>query len=173
MLSLCVNFWRRYVSFWTLNIGNVKFSALFSYLLWHIELKFFIWLSFNVLQIKFECCHSASVWLSFHPTIFCSCLLQMYINMHWNLSWKLKFDFGLLDVFLLEKYYIKKPFKMFVTGVLCTVCGVQVYFWHWTALWCIIPYFLYTCKILKRKEKRNSGPTNQKKIIYVTGNIHY
>ena len=32
------------------------FSALFSYMLWHIELKFCTWLCFNVLQIKFECC---------------------------------------------------------------------------------------------------------------------
>ena len=33
----------------------MQFSALFSYMLWHIELKFCIWLCFNVLQIKFEC----------------------------------------------------------------------------------------------------------------------
>ena len=30
--------------------------------------------------------------------------------------------------FLLEKYYIiKYPFKIFMTGVLCTVYGAQVY----------------------------------------------
>ena len=32
-----------------------SFSALFSYMLWLIELKFCIWLYFTVLQIKFEC----------------------------------------------------------------------------------------------------------------------
>ena len=32
----------------------MQFSALFSYMLWHIELKFCIWLCFTVLQIKFE-----------------------------------------------------------------------------------------------------------------------
>ena len=37
------------------------FSALFSYMLWHIELKFCTWLCFNVLQIKFECRHFASI----------------------------------------------------------------------------------------------------------------
>ena len=37
------------------------FSALFSYMLWHIELKFCTWLCFNVLQIKFECLHSPSI----------------------------------------------------------------------------------------------------------------
>ena len=32
----------------------MQFSALSSYMLWHIELKFCIWLCFTVLQIKFE-----------------------------------------------------------------------------------------------------------------------
>ena len=36
-------------------------SALFSYMLWHIELKFCTWLCFNVLQIKFECHYFASI----------------------------------------------------------------------------------------------------------------
>ena len=31
------------------------FSALFSYMLWHIELKFCTWLCFDVLQIKIDC----------------------------------------------------------------------------------------------------------------------
>ena len=31
-------------------------------MLWHIELKFCTWLCFNVLQIKFECRHFASLW---------------------------------------------------------------------------------------------------------------
>ena len=38
-----------------------SFSALFSYMLWHNELKFCTWLCFNVLQIKFECRHFASI----------------------------------------------------------------------------------------------------------------
>ena len=58
--SLSVNFWRSYASLWTKNIGNVQFSTLFSYILWDIELKFCIWLCFNVHQIKFECRHFAS-----------------------------------------------------------------------------------------------------------------
>ena len=68
-------FLKSYASLWTQNIGNVQFSALFSYMLWHIELKFSIWLCFNVLQIKFKCRHSASVWVSVRPSIFCTCLL--------------------------------------------------------------------------------------------------
>ena len=38
-----------------------SFSAFFSYILWHIELKFCIWLCFIVLHIKFECCQFASI----------------------------------------------------------------------------------------------------------------
>ena len=34
-----------------------------------------IWLGFNILQIEFKCCLSASVWLSVWPSIFCTCLL--------------------------------------------------------------------------------------------------
>ena len=59
--SLCVNFWRSYDSFGTLNIGNTQFSVVFSCMLWHIELKFCTWLCFNILQSKFECCHFSSI----------------------------------------------------------------------------------------------------------------
>ena len=38
----------------------MQFSTLFSYMLWGNELKFYIRLCFNVLQIQFECCHFAS-----------------------------------------------------------------------------------------------------------------
>ena len=53
--SICVKFCWSYAFFGTLNTENTQFSALFSYTLWHIELKFCIWLCFTVLQIKFEC----------------------------------------------------------------------------------------------------------------------
>ena len=72
--SLCVNFWRNYASLWTQNIGNVKFSALFFYMLWHNELKFCIWLSFNVVQIKFECHQFASIFEEVMPL----CELRLY-----------------------------------------------------------------------------------------------
>ena len=44
-----------------LRIWEIQFSALFSYMLWHIELKFCTWLCFDELQSKFECCHFASI----------------------------------------------------------------------------------------------------------------
>ena len=63
--SLCVNFWRSYAVRLSVRpsvrVSVRPFSALFSYMLWHIELKFCTWLCFNVLQIKFECRHFASI----------------------------------------------------------------------------------------------------------------
>ena len=78
VLSLCVRFLRSYGSFWTSKINNLQFSALFTYMLWHILL------------------------------IFCICALASY--MHWQLSWNFKFDFGLSNTFLLERCYIKIAF---------------------------------------------------------------
>ena len=43
------------------------FSALFSYMLWHIELKICTWLCFDVLQIKFDCRHFASIFEGVMP----------------------------------------------------------------------------------------------------------
>ena len=40
--SICVNFCGSYGPFGTFNTGNTQFSALFSYMLLHIELEFFI-----------------------------------------------------------------------------------------------------------------------------------
>ena len=54
--SISVNFCGSYAPFVTYNTGNAQFSAFFSYMLWHIELKFCTWLCYTVLQIKFECC---------------------------------------------------------------------------------------------------------------------
>ena len=53
--SIYVKFCRSYAPFGTWNTGNTLFSAVFSYMLWHIALKFCIWLCFTVLQINFEC----------------------------------------------------------------------------------------------------------------------
>ena len=61
VLSISVNFCRSYAPFGTWNTGNTQFSTLFSYMLWHIGLKFYIWLRFTVLQIKFECCQFPSI----------------------------------------------------------------------------------------------------------------
>ena len=77
------------------------FSALFSYILWHIELKFFTWLCFNVLQIKFECHYFASIFEGVMP--LCELRIwEIHSFPHFSptcfdlLSWNFAHDFVLM-----------------------------------------------------------------------------
>ena len=63
--SICINFCWSYAPFGTKNTEKTQFSALLSYTLWHIELKFYIWLLFyctpdqvRVLSIRINFCRS-------------------------------------------------------------------------------------------------------------------
>ena len=75
-----------YAPFGTLNTWNTQFTFLLHALAYWAEI--FHVTFFNVLQMKFECCHSVSI-----PFI-----------------WNLKFDVGFFNAFLLEKYSIKIAF---------------------------------------------------------------
>ena len=78
-----------------------QFSTLFSYMLWHIELKFCIWLCFTVLQIKFECRQFASIFVGVMPLLELK-LLEIHSFPHFSLtcfdilSWNFAYDFVLL-----------------------------------------------------------------------------
>ena len=72
--------------FGTLNTWNTQFTFLLHALAYWAEI--FHVAFFNVLQIKFECCHSVSI----------------------HFIWNLKFDVGFFNAFLLEKYSIKIAF---------------------------------------------------------------
>ena len=56
-----------YAPFYLQTLTNMQFSALFSYMLCHIEFKFCIWLCFNVPQNKFECRHFVQFLLELCP----------------------------------------------------------------------------------------------------------
>ena len=98
MLSFCFNFCWSYASLWTKNTRNTQFSALFSYMLWHIELKFCIWLCFTVLQIKFECRQFASIFVGVMPLLELR-ILEIHSFPHFSLtpfnilSWKFAYYF--------------------------------------------------------------------------------
>ena len=85
--------------FW--NLLEIQFSALFSYMLWHIELKFCTWLCSNVLQIKFECRQFASSFVGVMPLLELR-ILEMHSFPHFIptcfdiLSWNFAHDFVLL-----------------------------------------------------------------------------
>ena len=79
----------------------MQFSALFSYMLWHIEFKFCIWLCFNVPQTKFECRHFPSIFVGVMP--LCELrILEIHSFPHFSLtcfdilSWNFAYDFVLL-----------------------------------------------------------------------------
>ena len=69
MSSISVNFCWNYAPFERQTLTNMQFSALFFYMLWHIDLKFCIWLCFTILQIKFECHQFASIFVGVMPLL--------------------------------------------------------------------------------------------------------
>ena len=77
-------FCRSYAPFGTKNTENTLFSALFSYMLWHIELKFCIWLCSTVLHIKFECRQFASMFVGVHS--FPHFSLTCFDILSWNFA---------------------------------------------------------------------------------------
>ena len=64
---------------------NLEFSALFSYMLWHIELKFCIWLCLTVLQIKFECRQFPSIFVGVMPLLELR-ILKIHSFPHFSLT---------------------------------------------------------------------------------------
>ena len=84
-----------------LKLLEIQFSTLFSYMLWHIELKFCKWLCSNVLQIKFECRQFASSFVGVMPLLELR-ILEIHSFPHFSLtcfdilSWNFAHDFVLL-----------------------------------------------------------------------------
>ena len=80
--------------------GNTVFRT-FSYMLWHIELKFCTWLCSNVLQIKFECRQFVSIFVRVMPLLELK-ILQIHSFPHFSLtcfdilSWNFAYDFVLV-----------------------------------------------------------------------------
>ena len=114
VLSIFVNFCRSYAPFWTLNTRNTQFSTLFSYTLWHIELKFCIWLCLTVLQIKFECCQFPSIFVGVIPLLELKILeintqfsaLSSYMLWHIKLKFCIWLCFTVLQIKFLASIYV-------------------------------------------------------------------
>ena len=109
----------------------MQFSSLFSYMLWHIEFKFCIWLCFNVPQSKFECRHFASIFVGVMP--LCELrILEIHSFPHFSLtcfdilSWSFAHDFGLL-------YYRSRS----------SVVNLRQFLWELCPFW-NLEYWKYT-----------------------------
>ena len=74
-----------------------SFSTLFSYMFWHIGLKFYIWLCFTLLKIKFECCQFPSLFDGVIPISECRILkIHFSLTRFDILSWNFAYDSVLL-----------------------------------------------------------------------------
>ena len=117
----------------------MQFSGLFSYMLWHIELKFCIWLCFNVPQSKFECRHFASIFVGVMP--LCELrILEIHSFPHFSLtcfdifSWNFAYDFVLL-------YYRSSSSVVNLHQFLWELCPFwNLEYWKYT----VFPHFSLT-----------------------------
>ena len=100
-------------------LKNTQFSALFSYTLWHIDLKFCISLCFTVLQIKFECCQLPSNFVGVMPLLDLEYWkihsFPLFFYMLWNI--RLKFYIWLCLTVLQIKFECCQ-FPSFFDGVI-------------------------------------------------------
>ena len=85
MPSISVNFCWSYAPFELHTLTNMQFSAHFSYILWHMEMKFCIWLCFTLLHIKFECHQFASIFVGVMPLLELR-ILEIHSFPHFSLT---------------------------------------------------------------------------------------
>ena len=98
----------------------MQFSALFSYMLWDIELQFCIWLCYTVILIKFECRLFASIFVGVTPLLEIR-ILEIHSFPHFSLTFldmyiELKFCIWLCFTVLLIKFECR-PFASIFVGV--------------------------------------------------------
>ena len=148
MSSISVKFCASYAPFVTYNTGNTQFSALFSYMLWHIELKFCTWLCYTVLQIKFECCQFASIFVGVMP-LFELRILKIHSFLHFSLtcfdilSWNFAHDVVLLKYRQSSSVIILRQFLW----ELCPFWNIE--YWNYTVFrFFLLHALIYWAEIL-------------------------
>ena len=117
--------------FWGLEYWKYTvFRTLFSYMLWHIALKFCIWLSFtvHVLHIKFECRQFASIFVGVMPLLDLR-ILEIHSILHFPLT-----CFGII---IELKFYRWLCFTVLQIKFECCqfasiVLGVMPLYWKYT-----------------------------------------
>ena len=84
VVNLCQCLWEL-CPFWNIEFWKYTVFRTFSYMLWHIKLKFCIWLCFTVLQIKFECRQFASIVVGVLPLLELR-ILKIHSFQHFSLT---------------------------------------------------------------------------------------
>ena len=93
MPSISVTFCWSYAPFELQTLTIMQFSAFFSYMLWHIELKSCIWLYFTLLQIKFECHQFASIFVGVMPLLVLRILEIQFSALFSSILWHIELKF--------------------------------------------------------------------------------
>ena len=90
--------------FWTLSYLIYTVFRFSSYMLWHIELKFCLWLCFTVLYIKLECHQFASIFVGVMPLLDLR-ILEIHSIPHFSdfMLWHIELKFY---IWLCLMYYI-------------------------------------------------------------------
>ena len=117
-------------------------------MLWHIKLKFCIWLCFTVLQIKFECRQFPSIFVGEMPLLECR-ILKIHSFPHFSLTrfdllrWNFAFHFVLL-------YYRSSLSVINLRQVLWEFCPFwNVEYWKYTVFHTFLLHALtYKAEIL-------------------------
>ena len=89
-------------------------------MLWHIELKFCIWLCFTVLQIKFQCCQFPSIFVGVMPLLERR-ILEIHTFPHFSLNtlWHIELKFCIWFCFtLLQIKFECRQFPSIFVGVM-------------------------------------------------------
>ena len=101
-----------------LRILEIKSFPHFSYMLWHIELKFCIWLCFTVLQIKLESRQFASIFVGVVPLLDLR-ILEIQSFRHFSyMLWHIELKFCILLCFtVLQINFESRQFASIFVGV--------------------------------------------------------
>ena len=116
MSSISANFCKSYAPFKLQTLTNMQFSALFSNMLWNIELNFYIWICFTVLQIKFNCREFASIFVGVMPLLEHRILELQFSALFSYMLWhiELKFCIWLCFTVLQIKFECREFASIFV-----------------------------------------------------------
>ena len=128
----------------SIRVSVRQFSTLFSNMLWHIELKFCIWLYFTVLQIKCECHQFASISSVVNLRQFLWELCPF-----WNLKyWKYSFPHFFLTCFDILSFNFAYDFVLLYYRSSVSVVNLRQFLWELCPFWNLeyskysFPYFL-------------------------------
>ena len=94
-------------------------------MLWHIELKFCIWLCFTVLHIQFDCCQFASIFEGVMPLLEPRILeIHSFPQFYSNMLWYIELKFYIWTLLHCTADQVR------VSSICVIFCGSYAPFWN-------------------------------------------